>query len=696
MKVLKILLLDLVLLRTVIRSYGNAQQLYCPGQNVELSCTDTAAVIWQGSAFTGQCPNESDTIIVIAAQAVVGSTTTCGIFTANVTGLTPSAVQGVNIVDVSLTFRADVSLNGTTVQCEDANPNDALLVNELLDIPATTTPILVLSQNSQSMVGVAFVIDDPRCVAMYHVNVTQEGGPTTSVSGSSSPVSVDGLDLCLYSYSFVGYTTSMTGEVSGVSISMDLTVNLTAINGVNVVVNEIDPVIEWNRIDSTLYPTCITGYVVADLGNPSLTTNVTSTVTSLTAQQLNAAGFPYCISIQPTVTPMTPVGDLATAVGSSNLTLIDPDFPTPILTYSFALVNQSENVTGVVVLRVTVQNIIGSLIETTAYSYTCNRGPMFSFVTFTGDYFEIELPQAEGRENVGVNVEFVYGQCMSSMAADFTVPGKNITGIIQGQSTDTSYTVTITLPLTPYQPEELLIISTVEPSNGNPIMADFSRPVMQYSVTFDNLMAATSYTSTIRIVLRANTTVDVVPAATRSFMTLMFPIMYTATTPPPTTMATTTIPSQAPSQSTAVPQGGGCGGGCIAGIIIGCLIVLLIVVVIVAIVLCYWNKTRTEPKVSSHEMEQQRTKVKLTTNDEEEVDLMTNCNKPESPPTSGTVKLGPVYEDSDAFKVDPHTQDNLAYGHVQQSAQLKGPIYEDIKPDPHTQENLSYGHVQFN
>ena len=59
-------------------------------------------------------------------------------------------------------------------------------------------------------------------------------------------------------------------------------------------------------------------------------------------------------------------------------------------------------------------------------------------------------------------------------------------------------------------------------------------------------------------------------------------------------------------------------------------------------------------------------------------------------------QLGPVYEDPDAFKVDPHTQNNLAYGHVQQSAQLKGPIYEDIKPDPHTQGNLAYGHVQFN
>ena len=113
-----------------------AQQLYCPGQDVELVCRDVAAVIWQGSAFTGQCPNnESDTITVIAAQAVIGSTMTCGNFTANVTDLTPSFIPGLNIVGVSLTFRADVSLNGTTVQCDDADPTNSLEVDKLLDIP---------------------------------------------------------------------------------------------------------------------------------------------------------------------------------------------------------------------------------------------------------------------------------------------------------------------------------------------------------------------------------------------------------------------------------------------------------------------------------------------------------------------------------------------------------------------------------
>ncbi len=127
----------------------------------------------------------------------------------------------------------------------------------------------------------------------------------------------------------------------------------------------MDPLIEWTHALNPLYPTCITGYLVTNQGNQSLTTTVDSTVTSLTAQQLNAAGFPYCISIHPTVTPLTPMGPLTPVMGSSNpyTNLIDPgrlyigvidltiksdilsllaDFPTPVLTYSFqALVNQS-------------------------------------------------------------------------------------------------------------------------------------------------------------------------------------------------------------------------------------------------------------------------------------------------------------------------------------------------------------------
>ena len=50
-------------------------------------------------------------------------------------------------------------------------------------------------------------------------------------------------------------------------------------------------------------------------------------------------------------------------------------------------------------------------------------------------------------------------------------------------------------------------------------MADFTSPSMQYTVTFDDLDPDTEYTFTIRIVLRLDNTVDVIPAVTGSFLT---------------------------------------------------------------------------------------------------------------------------------------------------------------------------------
>ncbi len=100
---------------------------------MELSCTDPLVVIWKGTAFTGQCTSENDTITVTAAEAVVGNTTTCGNLTATVSSLTPGNFGAV--VGVSLTFVADVSLNGTTVECEDGDPTNALEINQLLDVP---------------------------------------------------------------------------------------------------------------------------------------------------------------------------------------------------------------------------------------------------------------------------------------------------------------------------------------------------------------------------------------------------------------------------------------------------------------------------------------------------------------------------------------------------------------------------------
>ena len=80
-----------------------------------------------------------------------------------------------------------------------------------------------------------------------------------------------------------------------------------------------------------------------------------------------------------------------------------------------------------------------------------------------------------------------------------------------------------------------------------------------------------------------------------------------------------------------------------------------------------------------------------------------SCYKHARPTAS---ELGPVYEQVDDVKPDPHTEGNLAYGHVQhtgrqQSSQppteLRGRMYEEpenFKPDPHTQGNVAYGQVQ--
>ncbi len=66
------------------------------------------------------------------------------------------------------------------------------------------------------MANVSLSVDNTQCAATYVVNATQ-GGDSGSVSGgssSTSPVVVNGLDVCRYSYSFVGYVIT-PGDLSG-------------------------------------------------------------------------------------------------------------------------------------------------------------------------------------------------------------------------------------------------------------------------------------------------------------------------------------------------------------------------------------------------------------------------------------------------------------------------------------------------
>ncbi len=243
---------------------------------------------------------------------------------------------------------------------------------------------------------------DTQCVASYQVDATPTSGTGSTSSSTDSTFDVTGLNVCENNYTLSGsvftadrvqsvlsspinFTANLSGKFNYVVYQLDL-ITLDVNEGITVTINQMDPLIEWTQTLNPLYPTCITEYVVIDQGNQSLTSIVDSDTRSLTAQQLNAAGFPYCISIHPTVTPRTPMGHLTSVMGISNLytNLIDPgrvyigvidstikilaDFPTPMLTFSFPPLNHSENETGIVVLRVYVQ--VSKLITFFLFGFT--------------------------------------------------------------------------------------------------------------------------------------------------------------------------------------------------------------------------------------------------------------------------------------------------------------------------------------
>ncbi len=100
-----------------------------------------------------------------------------------------------------------------------------------------------------------------------------------------------------------------------------------------------------------------------------------------------------------------------------------------------------------------------------------------------------------------------------------SVPSSEISNVTQGETTATSHSVTVTLPLTMYPPEELLIISSVSPPDSVPTMVNFTGPLIKYTVTFNNLKPATDYIFSIRIVLRTDNTLNVVAPVTGTFTT---------------------------------------------------------------------------------------------------------------------------------------------------------------------------------
>ena len=99
-----------------------AQEVYCPGSQISGTCTTAEAVIWTGTLFDGQCPSNRpvpDSIIIQGlTEANISGTILCGRYDVVITNVEMVADPLPEvIVTSSLTFFADVTLNGSTVRC---------------------------------------------------------------------------------------------------------------------------------------------------------------------------------------------------------------------------------------------------------------------------------------------------------------------------------------------------------------------------------------------------------------------------------------------------------------------------------------------------------------------------------------------------------------------------------------------------
>ena len=82
-----------------LNDMNTAQQIYCPGDPVSISCSTVARLIWQGSAQTGQC-NQNNIFLEGSSLTVenISDTFVCGDFTATLTNLTSVTIATTTIV----------------------------------------------------------------------------------------------------------------------------------------------------------------------------------------------------------------------------------------------------------------------------------------------------------------------------------------------------------------------------------------------------------------------------------------------------------------------------------------------------------------------------------------------------------------------------------------------------------------------
>ncbi|XP_064393448.1 uncharacterized protein LOC135340944 isoform X1 [Halichondria panicea] len=592
----------------------------CPGDPISITCTHNITI---GAITEWRLPGVSAQCLVVHGSP---NLPICAPFTVTM-------VSGGSTLSSTVEITATEGLSGE-VEC--LSGQNAALVSVLasinISVAAIPTPnITMVEQISQSMANVSLSVDNNTlCAATYVVNATQDGGDGSVSGGSSStsPVTVDGLDVCGYSYSFVGFVITPSGVSGDTSAPYSFTADLSGVNGVSNVSTKLEStVLQWKQTLNTDYPDCITSY---SIGWNGVTYNTTDIVTCLTRELLNDSGFPFCMNTSVTVTPMTPMGLLAGRDSTADVSLIAPDFVTPTISgvyrlSSTVMENNGTNITMNIMMKVffgMVQEI--SQIVNTSRMIGYNRVGMACTpnIVFTGESFEVTLPDdADFGETFTMCVQLTSGNCREMASSDFTIPGQNITSQNVGTVSGTNFTVTLNLPITEYRLDQLLVITSLTPNDTAPVVANFSASY-EYTVMFSGLMPGTSYTYTVRIVRRNDMTEVNVDAFVADFLIAALP----TTVPPPPTTSPTGSDLTTSSPGTTSPQGG-CTEGCIAGIIVGFLFVLVLVVVIIVIVLCYWSKTRKSGGMKvSHEMEEQSDK--LTPSHGDQVDPISD-----SPPT---------------------------------------------------------------
>ena len=110
-------------LLTFVSSCSHTLGQFCPGERVSsFSCTTELTQVWSGTALAGQCPsnNPNDVITLSSAFNLEGDTVLCGIFTTNVTNITP-IMGGNTLLSSTISFTASSDLDGTEVVCWDGN-----------------------------------------------------------------------------------------------------------------------------------------------------------------------------------------------------------------------------------------------------------------------------------------------------------------------------------------------------------------------------------------------------------------------------------------------------------------------------------------------------------------------------------------------------------------------------------------------